>query len=331
MAVSDYAVYTPAKGLREDLSNTIYNIAPTETPVVSSIGKTKATATIHQWQTDTLGAATNNALIEGDAAGSFTPVATVQAVNKTQIMGKVVNVSGTLDAVDKAGRKTETAYQLAKAGQELKRDIEKSILGNVAPVTGSAVAARKLASIQTWIQTNWTSAQTTVAAGKPAAPTGAPGTAIRTATLTANTVVFSEAALKIAVKKVFEAGGNPTMLVVPPHQKQVVSSFAGIAEQRYAAPKKAQTTIIGAADVYLSDFGVLSVVPDRFMTPDYAVNGEQALLIDPTMLSIATLRPFQSTLLSKDGDRTTHQMLTELTLQVNNEAAHGIVADLTAT
>ena len=328
MAVSDYAVYTPAKGLREDLSDTIYNIAPTETPVVSSIGKTKATATIHQWQTDTLGAATNNALIEGDAAGTFTPVATVQAVNKTQIMGKVVNVSGTLDAVDKAGRKTETAYQLAKAGQELKRDIEKSILGNIAPVVGSASAARKLASIQTWIRTNWTS----VASGSTkAAPPAPPGSAIRVKSATGETAAFTEASLKIAVKKVFEAGGNPTMLVVPPHQKQVVSSFAGIAEQRYAAPKKAQTTIIGAADVYLSDFGVLSVVPDRFMTPDYAVNGEQALLIDPTMLAIATLRPFQSTLLSKDGDRTTHQMLTELTLQVNNEAAHGIVADLTAT
>ena len=328
MAVSDYAVYTPAKGLREDLSDTIYNIAPTETPVVSSIGKTKATATIHQWQTDTLGAATNNALIEGDAAGTFTPVATVQAVNKTQIMGKVVNVSGTLDAVDKAGRKTETAYQLAKAGQELKRDIEKSILGNIAPVVGSASAARKLASIQTWIRTNWTSVATGSTRAAPAAP---PGSAIRIKSATGETAAFTEASLKIAVKKVFEAGGNPTMLVVPPHQKQVVSGFTGIAEQRYAAPKKAQTTIIGAADVYLSDFGVLSVVPDRFMTPDYAVNGEQALLIDPTMLAIATLRPFQSTLLSKDGDRTTHQMLTELTLQVNNEAAHGIVADLTAT
>ena len=328
MAVSDYAVYTPAKGLREDLSDTIYNIAPTETPVVSSIGKTKATATIHQWQTDTLGAATNNALIEGDAAGTFTPVATVQAVNKTQIMGKVVNVSGTLDAVDKAGRKTETAYQLAKAGQELKRDIEKSILGNIAPVTGSASAARKLASIQTWIRTNWTSVASGSTKAAPAAP---PGSAIRIKSATGETAAFTEASLKIAVKKVFEAGGNPTMLVVPPHQKQVVSGFTGIAEQRYAAPKKAQTTIIGAADVYLSDFGVLSVVPDRFMTPDYAVNGEQALLIDPTMLAIATLRPFQSTLLSKDGDRTTHQMLTELTLQVNNEAAHGIVADLTAT
>ena len=326
-----FAAYTPAIGMREDLSNTIYNIAPTETPVVSSIGKTKATATLHEWQTDTLGAAANTALIEGADAAAFTAVPTVRATNRTQILGKTVNITGTLDAVDKAGRKTETAYQLAKAGQELKRDIEKAILGNIAPVTGGAGAAPLMASIQTWIRTNWTSAQTTVAGGLPAAPAAPPGSAIRTKTLTGNTVAFSEAALKIAVKKVYESGGTPTMLVVPPTQKQNVSAFAGIAEQRYAAPSNKATTIIGAADVYLSDFGVMSVVPDRFMTPDYAVNGEQALILDPTMLSLATLRPFQSNMLAKNGDAEKHQMLTELTLQVNNEAAHGIVADLTAT
>ena len=326
-----FAAYTPAIGMREDLSNTIYNIAPTETPVVSSIGKTKATATLHEWQTDTLGAAANNFLIEGADAATFTAVPTVRATNRTQIMGKTVNITGTLDAVDKAGRKTETAYQLAKAGQELKRDIEKSILGNVAPVTGSSSAAPKLASIQTWIRTNYSSVSTGTSGAAPAAPAAPPGSAIRTAGSTGTTAAFTEAALKIVVKKVFEAGGNPTMLVVPPYQKQVVSAFAGIAAQRYAAPSNKQTTIIGGADVYLSDFGVMSVVPDRFMTPDYAVNGEQALILDPTMLSLATLRPFQSNMLAKNGDAEKHQMLTELTLQVNNEAAHGIVSDLTAT
>ena len=127
----------------------------------------------------------------------------------------------------------------------------------------------------------------------------------------------------------FESGGNPTLLVVPPTQKQVVSTFTGIAAQRYQAPTDKQTTIIGAADVYLSDFGTLSVVPDRFMTPDGGTGGgEQALVLDPTMASIATLRPFESNLLAKSGDSEKHQMLTEYTLQVSNEKAHGIVADL---
>lgn len=317
-----------AIGMREDLSNTIYNIAPTETPVISSIGKTKATARLHQWQTDTLDAATNNALIEGADALFGVLAPTVNAVNATQIAGKTVNVSGSLDAVDKAGRKSETAYQLAKAGQELKRDMEKTILGNVA-TANVAGAAPLLASIQTWIRTNWTTASTPGAAAKPAGVVA--GATTRTPSTVAQQTAFSEAALKIVIKKVFEAGGTPSMLVVPPTQKQKVSAFTGIAEQRYAAPSNKQTTIIGAADVYLSDFGTLSVVPDRFMTPDVAATGtgEQALVLDPTMLSLATLRPFQSTELAQAGDATKHQMLTEYTLQVNNEAAHGIVADLT--
>lgn len=320
-----------AIGMREDLSNTIYNIAPTETPVVSSIGKTKATATLHEWQTDTLGAAANTALQEGADAATFTAVPTVRATNRTQIMGKTVNITGTLDSVDKAGRKTETAYQLAKAGQELKRDIEFAILGNVAPVTAATSTAPKMASIQTWIRTNWTS----VGTGSPAAPASPPGSAIRTATSTSTTAAFTEASLKTAMKAAFNAGGTPTMLVVPPNQKVKVSAFTGIAANRVSTPNAGTTTkaaaIVGAADVYLSDFGMLSVIPERFMTSDYASNnGEQALILDPTMLSLATLRPFQSNLLAKTGDAEKHQMLTELTLQVSNEAAHAIVADLTA-
>jgi len=321
-----------AVGIREDLSNTIYNIAPTETPVVSSIGKTKATATLHEWQTDTLGAAANTALVEGADAAAFTAVPTVRATNRTQILGKTVNITGTLDSVDTAGRKTEVAYQLAKAGQELKRDIEFAILGNIAPVTSASSTAPKMASLQTWIRTNWTSVDSGSAAAAPAAP---PGSAIRTKSLTGSTAAFTEASLKTAMKAAFNSGGTPTMLVVPPNQKVKVSAFAGIAANRVWTDNAGKSTkaaaIVGAADVYLSDFGMLSVIPERFMTSDYASNnGEQALIIDPTMLALATLRPFQSTLLAKTGDAEKHQMLCELTLQVNNEAAHAIVADLNA-
>ena len=324
--MAEYLAYT-AVGQREDLSNTIYNIAPTETPVVSSIGKTKATATYHEWQTDTLGAAVKTGLIEGADAAAFTAVPTAKVGNRTQIQGKTVNISGTLDSVDKAGRKTETAYQLAKAGQELKRDMENTILGNVAQTNGTATsAARLLGSLQTWLLTNYVTEAT---AGSPVGPPGGDGTAIRVSAGSGNYLAFGEDKLKACVKSCFENGGNPTILVVPPTQKQLVSAFTGIAAQRYMAPTDKQSTIIGAADVYLSDFGTLSVVPDRFMTRDAGTGtGEQAFLIDPTMLSIATLRPFQSNVLAKDGDAEKHQMLVEYTLQVNNEKAHGIVADL---
>ena len=318
--MAEFRTYT-AIGQREDLSNTIFNIAPTETPVVSSIGKTKATATYHEWQTDDLAAASAAGLIEGADASGASDTPTTRVGNRTQIQGKTVHVSGTLDAVDKAGRKTETAYQLAKAGQELKRDMEKTILGNVAASNGTAgSAARLLGSIQSWLGTNFVTMTDGVA------PVNANGTAARTEGATAS--AFTEDKLKDVVKSCFENGGNPTLLVVPPTQKQVVSTFAGIAAQRYEAPAAKATTIIGAADVYLSDFGTLSVVPDRFMTADTTPDAEQALVLDPTMASVATLRPFESNLLAKTGDSEKHQMLVEYTLQVSNEKAHGIVADL---
>ncbi len=323
--MAEYRTYT-AIGQREDLSNTIYSIAPTETPVVSSIGKTKATATYHEWQTDTLAAASGSGLLEGADAGAASSTPTVRVGNRTQIQGKTVHVSGTLDAVDKAGRKTETAYQLAKAGQELKRDMVKTILGNVAQSAGSASAARLLGSIQTWLLTNYVTEAT---AGSPAGAVGGNGTATRTSAGSGNYLAFGEDKLKECVKSCFENGGNPTLLVVPPTQKQAVSAFTGIAAQRFQAPSDKQSTIVGAADVYMSDFGTLSVVPDRFMTADGGTgSGEQALLLDPTMASVATLRPFESNLLAKSGDSEKHQMLVEYTLQVSNEKAHGIVADL---
>ena len=145
--MATYTTYVPesgAVGQREDLSNTIYNIAPTETPVVSSIGKTKATATFHEWQTDDLAAANNNGLLEGADAAAASATPTVRVGNRTQIQGKTIHVSGTLDVVDKAGRKTETAYQLAKSGQELKRDMEKTILSNVDQSAGTTTTARYL-------------------------------------------------------------------------------------------------------------------------------------------------------------------------------------------
>ncbi len=323
--MAEFRTYT-AIGQREDLANTIYNIAPTETPVVSSIGKTKATATYHEWQTDNLAAAVKTGLLEGADASGASDTPTVRVGNRTQIQGKTVHVSGTLDAVDKAGRKTETAYQLAKAGQELKRDMENTILGNVAQSAGTASAARLLGSIQTWLLTNYVTEAT---AGSPAGPVGGNGTATRTSAGSGNYLAFGEDKLKECVKSCFENGGNPTLLVVPPTQKQAVSAFTGIAAQRFQAPSDKQSTIVGAADVYMSDFGTLSVVPDRFMTADGGTgSGEQALLLDPTMASIATLRPFESNLLAKSGDSEKHQMLVEYTLQVSNEKAHGIVADL---
>ena len=306
-----------AIGMREDLSDIIYNIAPTDTPFMSTVGKTKATAVYHEWQTDSLAAAAANAAVEGADASTATLSPTTRVGNRTQISQKTVGVTGTLQAVDKAGRKSELAYQLSKASSEIKRDMEFTLLNNTVQSNGTAGStARVLGGLQTWLATNGD-----FGSGGSA---GSSGTTART---NGTNRTFTETELKTVIKEVFESGGSPKILMVTPAHKQTVSAFAGIAAQRYMAPSDAPTTIIGAADIYLSDFGSVSVVPNRFMLSGNAAN-EVAFVLDPEYAAVSYLRPFQTIELAKNGDSDRTQLLVEYTLEVRNEAAHGIIADL---
>ena len=306
-----------AIGMREDLSDVIYNISPTDTPFMSTVGKTKATAVYHEWQTDSLAAAAANAAVEGADASTATLSPTTRVGNRTQISQKTIGVTGTLEAVDKAGRKSEKAYQLAKASSEIKRDMEFTLLNNTVQSNGTAGStARVLGGLQTWLATNGD-----FGVGGSA---GASGTTART---NGTNRTFTEDILKTVVKEVFESGGSPKILMVTPAHKQTVSAFAGIAAQRYMAPSDAPTTIIGAADIYLSDFGSMSVVPNRFMLSGNAAN-EVAFVLDPEYAAIAYLRPFQTQDLAIVGDAERTQLKVEYTLEVRNEAAQGLIADL---
>ena len=288
------------EGIREDLQDAIYDISPTSTPFMSTIGRTKAKNTYHEWQTDELGAVDlTNAQLEGADAVAPTLETTVRVGNRTQISDKVVQVSTTDDVVDKAGRSTETAYQLAKASSELKRDMESILLSDQAQTAGDSSTARKLQGMQAWVTTNDV-----------------------TASGTGGTTTFDEQDLKDAMLSAYNEGGEPSMLLVSPKNKVQVSSFTGIAEQRYQAPKSSPTTIIGTADVYLSDFGTLNVVPDRFL------DDACALFVDPAMANVAYLRPFKKTKLAKTGDSEKHLMNVEYTLVVKNEKAHAKVSGI---
>jgi len=302
-----------AIGQREDLIDVIYDISPTETPIMSTLARTKATAVFHEWQTDSLAAATAaNAAVEGADGVSATISPTVRLGNYTQIVQKVVQTSGTLEAVNKAGRRSERAYQLARASSELKRDMETIITANQGRDAGSSSSARKLGAILSWLKTN-TSKGTS----------GTDPTTIGVSTRSDGaTRTFTEQLLKDEIAAVFDSGGNPSMLVVGSGLKQKVSSFAGIAAQRYMAPGDQPTTIIGAAEIYMGDFGQISIVPDRFMRT------RDALLIDPEYMALSYLRPFQTNDLAKTGDSEKTQLLCEFTLEMRNEAASAIVADL---
>ena len=315
--MATYQTYTSI-GMREDLSDVIYSISPTDTPFMSSIGKTKATAVLHEWQTDSLAAASlSNFAVEGATASDATMSPTTRVGNRTQIAQKTVKISGTLQSVDKAGRKSEKSYQLAKASSEIKRDMETSLLSNQVASNGDSSTARKLGGLQAWLATNGDFGTSGVA--------GASGTTART---DGTNRTFTEDILKVVVKEVYASGGNPKVLMVNPAHKQLVSGFAGIAAQRFMAPNNAPTTIISSADLYMSDFGTISIVPNRFMTSTNSC-GETAFVLDPDMAAVAYLRPFQTNELAVTGDNESTQLLAEYTLEVKNEAAHGIIADIT--
>lgn len=314
--MATYQTYT-AVGQKEDLADAIYNISPTDTPLMSTIGKTKATAVYHEWQLDSLAAVNgSNAAVEGAAASDATLSPSTRAGNRTQISQKTVKVSGTLDAVNKAGRKSEKAYQLAKAAAEVKRDMEYILCSNQIASAGSASAARNLGGLQAWLASNTSLGSTGVA--------GASGTTARTA---GTDRTFTEAMLKTVVKSAFTAGGAPSVVLMTPTQKQTASGFSGIATRYQDVASKKQAQIVGAADVYVSDFGVLSLVPSRFIPADSG-GGDVSLVIDPELLAVAYLRPFETNELAKTGDADVTQLLVEYTLEVRNEAAHGLVADL---
>jgi hypothetical protein len=299
-----------AIGRREDLQNTIYNIAPSDVPFMSMIGRGKAANTLHEWQTDTLAAAANNAQVEGDeyAFGAVTP--TVRLSNQTQISRKTVIVSGTQQASNNAGRDGEMSYQLAKASKELKRDMETALTQHVAKAAGSTSAARKLGGMETWLTTN--SSRGTSGAD-PASAGAAPTDGTQR--------VISETLLKAVIQSVFSAGGDPSVLMVGAFNKGSVSAFTGRTQARQMID---EDRIQGAAHLYASDFGELRVMPNRFQRE------RSAFVIDKDYWSVAYFRDFRTEEIAKTGDAIKRALLVEYTLVSKNEAASGVIADLTA-
>ena len=322
-----------AKGIREDLSDLIADISPTATPFQSNIGSRSAENTYYEWQTDSLSAASATPVVEGQDLSSYTAVsATTRLGNYCQINMRDFIISGTEQRVIKAGRSSEVGYQAAKTAKELKRDVETAcLLNGVGAVVGATATARVTAGFPCWLKTNVVVNDTVKPSYTGSTPTGAGEVWKTFGTPTA----FLESMLKTAMQSCFEQGGEPSMLMVSPYNKTVVSGFSGIAESRYNVDGAAPSVIIGAADIYVSDFGNLSVVPNRFFTTVEDEGGgtahnDWAFLIDPDELKLATLRPYGIEALAKSGDADKRMALIEWGLQVNNEAAHGVVAGIKA-
>jgi len=314
--------YDATRAVREDLSNMIYNIAPVDVPVMSNIGRDTAKQTLFEWQTDGLAAPANNPVIEGDDIVGVTDARapTNRVNNYTQINRKIVTVSGTLEAVDKAGMRSYLSYELAKAASEMKRDMEVAITGMQIGNAGSNTVARRTAGMGAWIITNYMGGAT----GTPPVMSGGGGNGTPSTAAGAGTDrAFTEALFKTAQQNVWTQGGNPKVAFMGATQKVVFSTFAGIATRFRDVPPGDQAQIIGAADLYVGDFGSTSAVPDRFMPLDIVYVG------DPEYASVAYLRNFRTEVMAKTADGEKRMILCEWGLRMKSQYSWAAIADLT--
>lgn len=300
---------TAAIGNREDLIDMIYNVAPTDTPLISMVDKVEATATTHEWQRDTLDTPAVNAVAEGLDA-TYTAITPTQRLsNQTQIARKTFSVTDTQEKVRKAGRKSEIRYQTVLKGKALRKDMELALVENPTLTTGATRVARGLRG---WIQTNNSLGATgvaPVAVGGNTAPTD--GT-LRT---------FTEAILRDGVRLAYLAGGNPTTMMVHPTIKQNAGATFTGGGTRFVtiADKRMESTF----DFYEHDFGVLKVVPNRVMS-----RSREAYILDPDMVALAVLRDMQTTELARIGSAQNYMMEAEFTLEMREERAHACLRDL---
>lgn len=322
-----------AKGVREDLSNVIYDLSPTDTPFLTMAGRGTASGTKHEWQVDQLAAAAANAQIEGDDPSIDAATPTIRISNHCQISSKTVAVTGTLEAVDKAGRDSELSYQLAKRSKELKRDIEHACVGMNNTAVARTASAGESASVSAFFNEDLAGGPSNQGGanlpgihqsrgGGLGAQGGFSSTGVFTAATDGTQRPLLESDLKSVIQGAWTNGGDPSIIMAGPFNKTVISSFTGNSTRMDVGEDK---RLVAAIDVYVSDFGEHQVVPNRFQ------RSRDVFCFTPELWEVAYLRDFRQHALSKTGDSEKRQLLAEWTLCAKNQSGNAVVADLTTS
>jgi hypothetical protein len=304
--------------IREDLQEAMISISPTDTPVMSAIGRRNVDNTYFEWGVVSLAAASNaNRVIEGESApGNDAPTNAVRQGNYTQISDKVVEVSDTANAVNGAGDAQTTAKQIAYKLKELKRDMETMLCDNVAGSAGASGTARSSAGLPAYLRTN--ASRGTNGADGTTSGSGVSGY-VNAAATDGTQRAITEALLKGVIADCWTEGAEPSVVICGPSQKQTISAFTGNATRF----KEAEDSKLNAAiDVYISDFGELQIVPSRFS------RSRDVLVLDPNYARVAYLKPTSQKPLARTGHAERRLISVEFGLQVDNEAAHGVIADV---
>ena len=314
-----------AVGIREDLSNIIYNISPTDTPFLNGCGRGSADNTLFEWQTDELKQAAANMQIEGNDYTSTAATEPRRLSNYTQISATQVQSSGTAEAVDFAGRKSTQAYQLAKRAKEMKRDMEYMLLEGTVKSAGSSGAARNTAAFSTWIGTNDVATTNVVAASTGGGLTNNGSTTFPDGTTEAGTggadTAITIALVNNVVERIWNLGGTPDTILCDSTVKGTISSStvggAVVAEPRANHSGSGPITAVNAVDVLVTDFGTFKVVPDRH------IPATQVDFVDFDLWSVDYLRPFRTETLAKSGDSVKQLLIAEDGLRAKNGNGSG--------
>lgn len=321
-------------GDREDLSDIIARIDPEEVPLYSAMRKGTRNAISFDWQVQELAAAGANAQTEGGAITTYDQTTTDRFQNHMQISRKAYAVSGTLDAISTAGRARESAYQSVLKSLEIRRDVEFTMLHDQVK---SLSDPRKAGTLSSWITNVVNAADFNAGTHNgdgstlPGAATDSNGDGIADAFAAATAEALSIAKIDAAMQAAYEDGGNPSIIILSPTQKKKFSdateSVSGTVSNQinYTAPQ--EVTSVGAVSVYLSDFGGVEAVIDRFAAPD------RAFLIDPEYAEFVTLpgRNFATTDLAKDGDRERGFITCEWSMEIRAPKAHAALYSLTTS
>lgn len=302
--------------IREDLDAALASISPTETIFMSSIGTRNVDNTYFEWSEVDLAAAADNRAVEGDAATNSAPTNAVRKGNYTQISTKTVEVSSTNQAVNGVADAQTVAKQVAYKLSEMKRDMEKMLLDNVAASAGSASTARQTAGLPAFLTTN--TARGTGGADGTTSGSGSAGYPDAAATDGTQRAI-TETLLKGVIADCWDAGAEPSVVLCGSSQKQTISGFTGNAT-RY---KEAEDSKLNAAiDVYISDFGELQIVPARH------IRSRDVFVLDPNYAAVAYLQTAKQEPLAKNGLSERRLISAEYGLQVTSEKAHGVIADV---
>ena len=316
-----------AVGIREDLSNIIYNISPMDTPFLNGCGRGSADNTNFEWQTDELKTVAMNTQLEGDDYTSTAASEPRRLSNYTQISATQVQSSGTAEAVDFAGRKSTQAYQLAKRAKEMKRDMEYMLLQGTAKNIGAAGTARETGAFATWIGTDTASTSNVVAASTGLGITNSGATTYPDGTTNSGTgganTTTTIALINNVVERIWNLGGTPDTILCNSTVKGTISSStvggAVVAAPRGDIKGKDSITAVNAVDVLVTDFGTFKVGPARFIP---ATNVD---FIDFDLWSIDYLRPFRTETLAKSGDSVKQLLIAEYGLRAKNGHGSGML------